>query len=538
MRDLVEVCARRKRAVFATAAIVTLLSVLGCCFPLREYTASSTIHLENASSDLQAEVAMLQSTGVASKVIRDSNLERDLEENEAFNPPFNPVYGALGLVAPRRPSAMATAENPSATAVRAFQSDLQVKAEPDARLLRVNYTHRNPLVATAVVKDLLQTFLDNRQENQAEAPGKLAHWLESRIADLNQQNQALQAKVIATENNNARQQAAIQLSQAQMNSMVKASAAQVARTGNPELIAQLSPTLLENSAALLLPMHNLLRQQKALQVRVDQDSAQLGKSSVEVTQEQASMRGLEQSLRAEVNLIKNRTQLDFETASSTEEHLRTTYEAQRTAAEKQTGQGAGYAGLSLQADQSYALYQDLHRRLQQPAALALPHSSHVTITDHMTVSIPGKTAAPLYLALGAMAGVLLACCAALLVESLGDKPWKSAADAQLFEEFQRPGLGILDPFRYECRYSSPSANQGSATGRWVHTQFTNNGWGGAQVLPDQPSSGMTLLTGRGGTTKPSVTPARLARFGVIYGRGSEKRTATVSTPASDSSAAG
>jgi uncharacterized protein involved in exopolysaccharide biosynthesis len=534
MQDLIEVCARRKRAVFATAATLLLLSVLGCCFPLRKYTASSIIQVENASSNLQPEVTMLQSTNVARKVITDRNLERDLEENETFNPPFNPVYGALGLLAPRH-SLSGEAGHPSVNAIRAFHANLRVRAESGARLLRVDYTHRDALVAAAVVNDLVKTVLDGRQQSRVEANRQLAQWLQSQLADLGKQSEELKTRAAAGETNTGR--TAIELSQAQMNSMRKASAAQVARTGNAELIAQLGPALMENNPTPLLPLQNLLHRQQALQTRIDQDASQLGNGSPAVVQERVALKSLEQSLRAEVNRIRQQTQLDFEAASNTEQQVRATYEAQRTADEKRIGQGLEYSALSRQSNQSHELYQDLHGRLQQAGAPEVPNSSHVTITDQLSVSMPGKTVGPLHLVLGAMAGVLLACCASLLVESLGDKPRSPEKEAQRFESSYEATRKAVEQYRYQSRYGSPASQQTGSYGRWAHTQFTNNGWGGTQGLPDQPSSGMTVLTGRGGATKPSVTAARVARFGVINGR-SEKRPATRTGAATDSSAAG
>jgi uncharacterized protein involved in exopolysaccharide biosynthesis len=517
-RDLIEVCVRRKRAVFATAATVLLLSVLGC-FPLRNYTASTVILMDTASSDLQTEADALQSAKVARKVIQDMNLERDLEEAENFNPPFNPVYGALGLIAPRHPAGPAGLDHPSASAVRALRTNVRVTAEPGARLLRVAYTHRDPLVATAVVNDLRKTYLDDRQQIRMQATNQLAHWLQGRLAELGKQNVDLQARVVATQPSNGR--TAILLSQAQMNSMVKASAAQVARTGSAELIAQLSPTFPEKDATPLLQMQDLLHQQKTLQAQMDHDATGLGTRSVVVTQERASMKSLERSLQAEVNRIKERTQHDFEAASTAEQRIRTIYEAQRTAAEKRNGQGLEYAALSQQADQSHQLYEDLRRRLQKTAAIETPYFSQVTVTDQVSIAMLGKTAFPLYLAFGVMVGVLLACCVALLVESIGDRPRKNNPGALQFEEWDRLARLAVNHSRYDDRGVAHSvAHEGC--GRWAHKHFMDNGWD-AKGGPIAPSSGMTLLLGRGGATKPSVTPARAARFGVINGGGEATR---------------
>jgi polysaccharide biosynthesis transport protein len=539
--DLIEVCARRKRAVFATAATLLLLSVLGCCFPLRKYTASTVIQMRDPSSDLQKEATVLQSATVARKVIKDLKLEHDLEEKETFNPPFSPVYGALGLIAPRRPTPSPGLDHPSVVAVRAFRANVRVTMEPGSRLLRVDYTHRDPAVATAVVNDLLKTFFDDRRKTRIQANDQLAHWLQERLAEIGQQSEDLQARVAATRRNNALRRTAILLSQTQMNSMLKASAAQVARTGSAELIAQLSPTLMENGTPLL---QGLLRQQKALQVQIDRDSSkiangQMGNGSIEGTRERAALESLEQSLRAEVNRVKERTQHDFENASNAEQRIRATYEAQRTVAEKRNAQGVEYSALSRQADQSHELYQDLHRLLQQTVVLEIPHSSHVTVTNQVSVALPGKTVGPLYLALGAMAGVLLACCAALLVESLGDKPWKTAAEAQEMKAFHEATRIAFNHRRYENRGGVYAAHE--ATGRWAHTQFPNDPWNEMESsATERPLSGITLLPGRRNAPKPSVTPARTPRFGVIIGRrDAATRTETAVSPKHpDSSAAG
>jgi succinoglycan biosynthesis transport protein ExoP len=491
LRDLLRIFHRRKRSVFVTASVVFLLSVSACVFMTRRYTASSVIQLEKSSSDslgldslmgaasggasdalsvnidLQTQANILQSEALALKVVKDLNLE----QNEDFKPHFNLIGWVMGLVSPGGPADPAHAslqDSPArrARVTKAFAKNLKVKVTAGTRLLEVDFTNRDPKVAAAVVNHLVQALIDYTFQTKFTATNQVSQWLEGQLGDLRKQSELLQSRVVALQQGSGifgvggtdpqgkpviyspildrLQQSTAQLSQAQMNRVLKASVAEVVKTGNAELISQLSGTSIAsgsgqgvmNSLALI---QNLRLQEATLQAQIDQDASQFGAAYPKLIEERASLKGVQQSLQEEIKRTAERSENDFKVASKAEQGARAAYENDRVEAEKLNDKSIEYAILSKEADQSQELYQDLLKRLKEAGILEGLHSSNVTVVDQASAPArPSKPQVPLYLALGAGLGIFLGCCVALLVEAVDNK----IQGAEEVEALQIPLLGI------------------------------------------------------------------------------------------------
>jgi succinoglycan biosynthesis transport protein ExoP len=491
LRDLLRIFHRRTRAVFVTASVVFLLAVCACVFMTRRYTATSVIQLQKSSSDslgldslmgaasggasdalsvnidLQTQADILQSEALALKVVKDLNLE----QNEDFKPHFSPISWLLGLVSPRGPvdPAHASLENSPGRrgrVVKAFHDNLKVKVTAGTRLLEVDYTNRDPKVAAAVVNHLVQALIDFTFQTKFTATNQVSQWLEGQLGDLRKQSEQLQSRVVALQQGSGifgvggtdpqgkpiiyspildrLQQSTAQLSQAQMNRVLKASVAEVVKTGNAELISQLSGTSIGSASSpgvtnSLAVIQNLRLQEATLRAQIDQDASQFGPSYPKLVEERASLKGLQQSLQDEIQRTAQRSQNDFEVASKAEQGARAAYDNDRAAAEKLNDKSIEYAILSKEADQSQELYQDLLKRLKEAGILEGLHSSNVTVVDQASAPAkPSKPQVPLYLALGAAMGMFFGCCSALLIDAVDNK----IQDAEEIEALQIPLLGI------------------------------------------------------------------------------------------------
>jgi capsular exopolysaccharide synthesis family protein len=417
--------------------------------------------------DLQTQANILQSEALALKVVKDLNLE----QNEDFKPHFSLVGWVIGLVSPRGPADPPHAslqDSPArrARVTKAFAKNLKVKVTAGTRLLEVDFTNRDPKVAAAVVNHLVQALIDYTFQTKFTATNQVSQWLEGQLGDLRKQSELLQSRVVALQQGSGifgvggtdpqgkpviyspildrLQQSTAQLSQAQMNRVLKASVAEVVKTGNAELISQLSGTSIAsgsgqgvmNSLALI---QNLRLQEATLQAQIDQDASQFGAAYPKLIQERASLKGVQQSLQEEIKRTAERSENDFKVASKAEQGARAAYDNDRVEAEKLNDKSIEYAILSKEADQSQELYQDLLKRLKEAGILEGLHSSNVTVVDQASAPArPSKPQVPLYLALGAGLGIFLGCCVALLVEAVDNK----IQGAEEVEALQIPLLGI------------------------------------------------------------------------------------------------
>lgn len=491
LRDLLRIFHRRKRAVFLTIGVVLSMAVCTCIFTTRRYTAISVIQLEKSSSnslgldsmmgaatggasdalsvniDMQTQANILQSEALALKVIKELNLA----QNEDFKSHFNLIGWAFGLITPSGPADPANASLEDSPARRGslvndFHANLKVKVTAGTRLLEVDYTNRDPRVASNVVNHLVQALIDYTFQTKFIATNQVSQWLEGQLGDLRKQSAELQSKVVALQQGSGifgvggtdpqgkpiiyspvldrLQQSTAQLSQAQMNRVLKASVAEVVKTGNAELISQLSGTSIANSggqgvSSPLALIQNLRLQEATLQSQIDQDSSQFGSAYPKLIEERASLKGVEQSLQDEIKRTAERVQSDLQVAMKAEQGARAAYENDRTAAEKLNDKSIEYAILSKEADQSQELYQDLLKRLKEAGILEGLHSSNVTVVDPAsTPARPSKPRVPLYLTLGAALGLFLGCCVALLVDAVDNK----IQGAEEIDALEIPLLGI------------------------------------------------------------------------------------------------
>lgn len=491
LRDLLRTFHRRKRSIVVTASAVFLLSVFACVFMTRRYEASSLIQLQKSSSDsldlddlmgaasgggsdslslnvdMQTQADILESQALALKVIKDLNLQ----QNADFKPHFSPIGWLMGRMSPGGPAdpPNASIENSPGRRTHAllvFSNHLKVRVMAGTRLIEVHYTNPDRKVAAAVVNHLVQALIDYTFQTKFAATNQVSQWLEGQLGDLRKQSEQLQTRVVALQQGSGifgvggtdpqgkpviyspvldrLQQSTAQFSQAQMNRVLKAAVAEVVKTGNAELISQLSGTSIGSASSQgvtnsLGLIQSLRLQEATLQAQINQDASQFGAAYPKLIEERASLKGVQQSLQDEVKRIAERAQNDVEVASKAEQGARAAYESDRSAAEKLNDKSIEYAILSKEADQSQELYQDLLKRLKEAGILEGLHSSNVTIVDFGTPpSRPSQPMVPLYLALGAGLGIFFGCCAALLVDAVDNK----IQGTEEIEALQLPLLGI------------------------------------------------------------------------------------------------
>ena len=387
----------------------------------------------------------------------------------------------MGLLNPRGPADPAHASLEQSPArrgrvVKAFSNNLKVKVTAGTRLLEVSFTNRDAKVSAAVVNHLVQALIDYSFQTKFAATNQVSQWLESQLGDLRKQSQQLQSRVVALQQGSGifgvggtdpqgkpviyspdldrLQQSTAQLSQAQMNRVLKASVAEVVKSGDAELISQLSGTSIAsgNSQGVtnsLTLIQNLRLQEATLQSQIAQDASQFGPAYPKLIQERASLDGTQRALQAEIKRVGARVANDLAVANRAERGARAAYEQDRSVAEKLNDKSIEYAILSKEADQSQELYQDLLKRLKEAGILEGLHSSNVTVVDPATQpAVPSKPRVPLYLFLGLLFGVLLGSAFALLIDAVDNK----IHSAEEVEALQIPLLGIAP--RIEAKSAS------------------------------------------------------------------------------------
>jgi succinoglycan biosynthesis transport protein ExoP len=413
-RVLFQICQRRKSLIFTTAIFVFLMSVCLCGFSASTYTATNIIQLENPSTgDLRAQADALQSEALALKVIGDLNLQR----------------GQIPLGGQRR-------------VVNAFLAHLKLQVIPGTRQLEVDYTDGDPRLAAAIVNHLVDVFADDSVATIT-ATNPSSKWLEGQLAELRKRSETLQVRLAAQQMADAPleanlpgkpviytstlarlQRSAVLLAQARMACVIKASLADVFKTGNPELASQLKSASVASAGSQSVQrsvtrIQDLVRRRGMLQLQADRDLSRFKSSSPQLVRDRASMRSLQQSLKEENRRAAERAQQDLTAAVEAERALRAENEVDKTVARQLSDRSIEFATLPVEAVQSRQLYQGLLTRLKNAGMLKVSHSSNpIVVRKADASSSHGNSPVPLYWAFGGGFGVFFGCCFALLVDAV------------------------------------------------------------------------------------------------------------------------
>lgn len=471
--DIFRILNRRRRTLFTTALVVLAISILLCAVMTRRYEATGIVQLQKSNSDslglenmvsagasdvgdpltvnidLQTQAETLQSNALALKVIKDL----DLEHNHDFNSSSNPIDLLMKLVSPKGNSDSQGASLDDSPArrealLKTFASHLTVKVIPGTRLISIKFSNRDPKVAAAVVNHLIQALIDFSFQTKFTATTQISGFLEGQLADLRNQSQELQRRVVALQKDSGLfgvgsvdatgkpqvyspimdrlQQSTTALAQAQMSSVVKGAIYQVVKTGDPEAISQLNGTAVGASAGSgvadsLTLIQNLRMQESQLQSQLDSDSSRYGAAYPKLAEERASIEGIRRALVLEDGRITARARNDYQVALKAEQGARDEADTDRRAAERLNDKTVEYSLATKEASQSEDLYQDLLKRLKEAGILEGLHSSSVTVVDPARVpDKPSRPNIPIILLAGLALGLFAGGCAAILMDVTDD----------------------------------------------------------------------------------------------------------------------
>jgi capsular exopolysaccharide synthesis family protein len=462
--DLWDILVRRKKIVLATLLTSLLAGALICVFWTRRYMATAELQVGRETENnlglqtdgsqeppadslaenitLQTQSGILQSDTLALKVINALSLE----STQDFRPKFNPIEHALRIFAldgPPDPSHATLEESPRrrARVLDVFRSNLAVKPIAGTRLIEISYSNPDPKLAALVVNHLANSLVDYNFQIRHEATSHTTEWLAGQMSDLRQQSEDLQAKVAELQRESGvfslgetdaqgreqvyssvldkLQQATTALSQAQANRIGKAAIFQIAQTGDPEAISQLSGSSifasssgLESSLSLIQSMR---MQEATLRGQLGEMAAKFGPAYPKLGEMRGSLDALSNSIHAEVNRVAERAKNDYDVAHQVESAARKIYLEQKHQADLVNDKTIEYVIARKEAEESRNLYESLFRQLKQSGVLAGFRANNISLVD--PARVPAKPAQPkllLYMAAALAGGLFLGACGALV----------------------------------------------------------------------------------------------------------------------------
>jgi exopolysaccharide transport family protein len=206
-RVIAAVWARKGRIVAVTAfAAVASLVVTSAMTP--SYKAETRLLIESRSPNLTggeaaaaandpvldslnitSQAQLLQSTDLIRRVARELNLAQYKE----FDPAARSALPDLLVMAGLKPDPMAL--DPEDRVVEKFRERLEVYAVENSRVIGVEFSSHDPILASAIPNKMAEVYLQLQSGAKLDTHSETAKWLEPEIANLTQKVREAESKV-------------------------------------------------------------------------------------------------------------------------------------------------------------------------------------------------------------------------------------------------------------------------------------------------------------------------------------------------------
>lgn len=442
---------KRKWVVVSTLVVVVALAAIVSFRTTPIYDAFAKIEINRPNSDvllgfkdvgagvdsgyiddqleLATQVNILQSSGIATQVIKTLNLDPPIEA-QSENP---------GIAKPADLSK-------EAEQIAMFQAALRVAPVPETRLVEIRYSSPNPQLAATVVNSLVQTFIEENIKAKFDSTMQASDWLSKQLVDLQLKVETSQEKILRYEKENGmlgvdEKQNIItakldelnkELTSAESDRIQKQSQYQQALSGNPEL--------LENSDKETL-IAKLRAEEADLKMQYAHLTSQFGESYPKVIDLKDQLQQLQGNIQTEIKKMGARAESQYQAALHHEKLLRVAFEAQKEEANRLNQKAVEYNILKRDYETNRKLYEDLLEKLKQAGVSAGLKSSNIRVVDGARVpTSPSSPNIPRNLELSLLLGTLGGIGLAFVLEAL-DTTVRTPEQAEVVSAL--PSLGII-----------------------------------------------------------------------------------------------
>ena len=459
---------------------------------LKQNTSGLSLGPNGASSDvisdpldfnmtLQTQLAVLNSDVLAWQVMKELKLVGT--DDEA---PELPLI-STDATPERSETSGPPPTKEAARALKKFKSNLNVKDISGTRLITVSYTDPDPEMAAKIVNQLVSDFIEYNFQVRYNATTKATEWLGRQLVDLKSQVEQSQQRAAQLqkesgifgqdEHNNIvltrLEQLNNQLTSAEADRVIKENVYKLSRSGNPELIAGMlgsQPERNVSEAANPASLLNSLRQQEAtLSAEYADASAKYGPAYPRLIQIKEKLSSVRSSIAAELGKVASRAKNEFELAAGREAAARKAFTEQKATAAQMNDKATDFLIAKHEAESGRVLYEHLLERLKEAGVLAGLHSSAFHVLDPAKApTLPARPNVPLYLGLGAVAGLFFGLVSVFVVEAV-DRSMRDVREIETTTHL--PVLGVIPDARLipkaglKILRASPRENPNNGTGQ-------------------------------------------------------------------------
>ena len=198
----------RKGRILAVTAFAAVASLVITSMMTPSYKAETRLLIESRSPNLSggegaaagndpvldslnitSQAQLLQSTDLIRRVARELNLAQYKE----FDPAARSLLPDLLVMAGLKPDPMAL--DPEDRVVEKFRERLEVYAVENSRVIGVEFSSHDPILASAIPNKMAEVYLQLQSGAKLDTHSETAKWLEPEIANLTQRVREAESKV-------------------------------------------------------------------------------------------------------------------------------------------------------------------------------------------------------------------------------------------------------------------------------------------------------------------------------------------------------
>jgi len=440
----------------------------------KKYTANAQIEIvpdtasqfrleqvqEFAGSDeaqkLDTEIQILQSRTLALETIHSLHLD----SNQDFLP--FPKGQPFDLSKPAVRQLM----------TNVFESNLAIDRLGHTSIISVNFTSRNPVLASLIVNTLIDNYIEHSFRESYSSTEKVSGWLNAQLTDLKLRLEKSQGRMVADRKSlgiiglDAKDSVLVtnlqelnrQLADAEVDRMVKEARLRAIRSSSPDVIDASTGS---TNAALQSSKQSL----NQLQAQYASAIQTYGPAYPTVKSLKAQIDTLQKALKSEEGAEVARAQKEYDAAVNNETMLRSKLNAEEQIAYAKGAQGAQYDFARRDYEAARQLYDGLQQRLQEAGIISGLHSTSIHIVDNADIPVyASHPKANVNLAIGGGAGFVFGMILALLLEAM-DTNLKTMSDVE--QALQLPLLAAIPAVETEellpSRFREGAISKGSTS---------------------------------------------------------------------------
>ena len=413
-------------------------------------SAGGSVDYSDPTTDMDTEVAILQSDLLALQVIKTLNLDK---MPEFGGKPSN------GIVDNLAPDPLQADSARTSSLLGAFRGGLRVSLKPNTRVVEIHYISTNPQLAASIVNTLVTTYIEQNFKTKFESTMQASEWLSKQLVDLQIKVETSQEKLVnfqkeheilgTDEKQNIITEKLAELNRelttAESVRMEKESLYRLVQSGDSDTAASIAGVLESGGTNGSAGASNLLGilhgKESELKVQIAELSTQFGPSYPKVTQLNNQLKEVESQVQSELKKIVERVRGQYLAAQQQEGMLRDQFEKQKQQANKLNENAIQYSLLKRDVDVNRQLYEGLLEKLKEAGVTAGLKSTNIRLVNvARTPTGPTEPNIPRNLAFALVLGLTAGIGLAFLLENM-DNTVRTTEQAQIISGV--PALGMI-----------------------------------------------------------------------------------------------